>query len=390
MKQNQCLDLKQTAHHNTKHASKHSQCRVHACSPHHHLNSLSLHVSSNDAEVDSTCGRDNGALDDTTIDGGNNNTAKEDSIVEGGRDNVALDDAAIGGGSNNTAREESFVGGGADNDAEVKSAVSGGIDNNTFRVQVFEGEFDDEGVYFYQAFNDKIAEYALKHQTFGGPNFNPQRMTWIKPSFAWVLYRSGYGYKKNQTRILKVKLSHDTVATILSRCTCCHAGWRGSKIEECLNGRIQWDPARDLYSADKKVPRKMLSTRAIQIGVARSLSSFYVESILKITDVTQLAHQVCLAHCMRKRRKAKELMEELKLQLPVERPYLPQCQEHILKRLGMLPGKEARALAQIGRGMVTLAPKSVTAPTKHGEQQQQKPNCIEGQKHMKVVHLARS
>ena len=246
-------------------------------------------------------------------------------------------------------------------------------DTASSRVQVFEGEFDDEGVYFYQAFNDKIAEYALKHQTFGGPYFNPQRMTWIKPSFAWVLYRSGYGYKKNQTRILKVKLSHDTVATILSRCTCFEAGWRGgSKIGECADGRIQWDPARDLYSADKKVPRKMLSTRAIQIGVARSLSSLYVESILKITDVTQLAHQVCVAHRMRKRRKAKELMEDLKLQLPVERPYLPQCEDHVLKRLGMLPGKGARALAQIGRGMVTLAPRPVAAPTKHGGEHQQK------------------
>ena len=49
----------------------------------------------------------------------------------------------------------------------------------------------------------------------GGPNpppvWNPTRMTWIKPSFAWVLYRSGYGRKHNQTRVLKMKLSHDTV-----------------------------------------------------------------------------------------------------------------------------------------------------------------------------------
>ena len=47
---------------------------------------------------------------------------------------------------------------------------------------------------------------------FGGPDFNPTRMTWIKPSFAWVLYRSGYGRKHNQTRILKVKLAHEAVA----------------------------------------------------------------------------------------------------------------------------------------------------------------------------------
>ena len=74
-------------------------------------------------------------------------------------------------------------------------------------VQVFRGQWDDEGVYFYQAYNDEIAEWAVQHQQFGGPQFNPTRMTWIKPSFAWVLYRSGYARKHNQTRILRVKLS---------------------------------------------------------------------------------------------------------------------------------------------------------------------------------------
>ena len=78
---------------------------------------------------------------------------------------------------------------------------------------MFSGEWDDEGVFFYQAFNDEIADWALENQKFGGPSFNPVRMTWIKPSFAWVLYRAGYGHKdKNQSRILKVKLSHAAVA----------------------------------------------------------------------------------------------------------------------------------------------------------------------------------
>ena len=73
-------------------------------------------------------------------------------------------------------------------------------------VQVFNGEWDEEGVYVYQAYNDEIADWALSNQRFGGPSFNPKRMTWIKPSFAWVLYRSGYASKHNQTRIIKIKL----------------------------------------------------------------------------------------------------------------------------------------------------------------------------------------
>merc|ERR1719353_2039225 len=73
----------------------------------------------------------------------------------------------------------------------------------------FIGEWDSEGVFFYQAFNDRIADWAVEHQCFGGPDFNPTRMTWIKPSFAWVLHRSGYGRKPGQNRVLKVKLLHE-------------------------------------------------------------------------------------------------------------------------------------------------------------------------------------
>ena len=105
-------------------------------------------------------------------------------------------------------------------------------------------------------------------------------MTWIKPSFAWMLFRSGYGKKHNQTRVLKVKLSHAVVAEILSRCTCVHAGWRGGGT--CPDGRVQWDPSRDLFAAEDNVPRKMTKGRAIQIGMARSLSVFYVENALSI------------------------------------------------------------------------------------------------------------
>eukprot|EP00930_Biecheleria_cincta_P057614 TRINITY_DN43515_c0_g1_i1.p1 TRINITY_DN43515_c0_g1~~TRINITY_DN43515_c0_g1_i1.p1 ORF type:complete len:228 (+),score=35.98 TRINITY_DN43515_c0_g1_i1:52-735(+) len=87
-------------------------------------------------------------------------------------------------------------------------------------VQEFEGEWDAEGVYVYQAFCDDIAEWALRHQEFGGPKFDTKRMTWIKPSFAWVLYRSGYGQKNGQTRVSKINISHKSLAQILSDCKC--------------------------------------------------------------------------------------------------------------------------------------------------------------------------
>ena len=34
--------------------------------------------------------------------------------------------------------------------------------------RVFEAEWDEEGVYFYQAYNDPIADWAIKNQRQGG------------------------------------------------------------------------------------------------------------------------------------------------------------------------------------------------------------------------------
>jgi len=218
-----------------------------------------------------------------------------------------------------------------------------------FEIQVFEGEWDEEGVYFYQAFNDNIADWALLHQRFGGPAFNPTRMTWIKPSFAWMLYRAGYGYKHNQNRILKVKMSHAAVADLLSKCECKHGGGG-------TDGRVQWDPARDLMQADGKEPRKMLRRRAIQIGFRGKLSEQYVNSVISIQDVTQLSHKVGQAHA-EKGKLSEDAMAALLPELPVERPYLPACSPSDLVRLGMMRGETAAAHMKIGRGMAIDVPR---------------------------------
>ena len=145
-------------------------------------------------------------------------------------------------------------------------------------TQTFVGEWDEEGVYVYQAFNDAIADWALEHQRFGGPDFKPDRMTWVKPSFAWVLYRSGYAKKHNQQRVLKIKLPHSALAELLSQCKCTHGGG-GSK------GRVQWDPARDLMVGDGKEPRRLPGRqRAIQIGLKDELSHLYVASAVRIEE----------------------------------------------------------------------------------------------------------
>ena len=61
-------------------------------------------------------------------------------------------------------------------------------------------------------------------------------------------------------------------------------------------GRVQWDPARDLFGASEGLPREIPRRRAIQIGLKGKLSQKYVNSIVAIQDVTDLAHRVAIHH----------------------------------------------------------------------------------------------
>ena len=205
-------------------------------------------------------------------------------------------------------------------------------ENETYTLSA---EYDDEGVWFYQAYNDCIADWAVNHGTLGGPLFNPTRMTWIKPSFAWMLYRCGYTAKHGQERVLKLKVPHSEVASLLEACACTHGGG-GSK------GRIQWDPARDLYSSEGKStePRKLLRERAIQIGLSRELSERFARSILAVVDVSALARRVGDAH---QSKDVRDAMEVIRAELPTERPYVPRCLPSELVRLRLMEPEEQQS-----------------------------------------------
>jgi len=157
--------------------------------------------------------------------------------------------------------------------------------------QIF-ATFDNEGIFVYQAFKSSIADEAVRRGTFG-KGFNLDRMTWIKPSFGWMLYRSGYATKHRQERILKIKLSHEGFQTILSKGVptsfdshifTSEEEWR--RTLEHSEVRYQWDPDRDLWL-------RRLERRAIQLGIRGSVVREYVNSwILRIEDVTELAHAI--------------------------------------------------------------------------------------------------
>ncbi|AYV80605.1 MAG: DUF4291 domain-containing protein [Harvfovirus sp.] len=147
---------------------------------------------------------------------------------------------------------------------------------------------DKDNVVVYQAYKAEIAIYAIKHQHLGGTGFSLDRMSWIKPNFLWMMYRSGWATKANQERILAIYIKKSTFEKIISIGV-------PSSFDKCQETReiwlerlkksdvvIQWDPDHD--PSGKKHP----SRRVIQLGLrGDTLKSFSKEWIVKIEDITE-------------------------------------------------------------------------------------------------------
>jgi hypothetical protein len=153
-------------------------------------------------------------------------------------------------------------------------------------------DFDDETIVVYQAYSPAIADPALAAGTFVAP-FKRDRMTWIKPSFLWMMHRSGWATKPGQERVLAVSITRAGFEAALARAVLSHYDaavhasereWAERKATSPV--RVQWDPERSL-------DLQRLEHRAIQIGLAGAAARCYVDEwIVGIEDVTPIAHEI--------------------------------------------------------------------------------------------------
>ncbi|MEN6626562.1 MAG: DUF4291 domain-containing protein [Candidatus Sumerlaeia bacterium] len=176
--------------------------------------------------------------------------------------------------------------------------------------------YDDKRIRVYQAYHHAIADAAIAIGTFRSGTFNMDRMTWIKPSFLWMMYRCGWGEKdENQSRVLAIDITREGFDWCLKTgiLSTYHQDPYGDyeTWKRRLHGspvRIQWDPERGL-SLNK------LNSRTIQIGLRGIAVERYVsEWILQITDITEQVKQM-------KRFLDNGQREEATKMLPEEEPY---------------------------------------------------------------------
>ncbi|MEU2510496.1 DUF4291 domain-containing protein [Streptomyces syringium] len=144
----------------------------------------------------------------------------------------------------------------------------------------------------YQAYTPALGVPAARDGRFPAA-WKRDRMTWIKPSFLWMMYRCGWGAKEGQETVLAVEITREGFEWALRHAALSHYErgvhpdrdtWRRE-----LRGapmRVQWDPERDLRLA-------ALPYRSLQLGLSGEAARRYADEwTVAITDVTPLAHEV--------------------------------------------------------------------------------------------------
>ena len=185
---------------------------------------------------------------------------------------------------------------------------------------------DDETITVYQAFQEKIATYAVANQRFGGSHYSMTRMTWIKPNFMWMMYRAGWATKLGQEHILAITLKKSGFEEILRQAVHStykeekygsHENWKSALASS--NVRLQWDP--DHNPTGGKLERK-----AIQLGLRGDiLQQFNNEWIVEIADITDFV----------RKQAAFAKGDFSKLKVPFERVLNFNHQEDIVKNIGL-------------------------------------------------------
>ncbi|GAA2320884.1 DUF4291 domain-containing protein [Streptomyces kunmingensis] len=152
--------------------------------------------------------------------------------------------------------------------------------------------FTDSTVTVYQAYRPEIGLPAARDGRFPAV-WKRGRMTWIKPSFLWMMYRCGWGTKEGQEVVLALEIDRGGFEWAV-RHACLSSYTRGVHADQAAwkrelrqaPARVQWDPERDLRL-------QPLPHRSLQLGLSGEAVRLYAEEwLVSVTDVTPLAREV--------------------------------------------------------------------------------------------------
>ncbi|SFH58518.1 DUF4291 domain-containing protein [Planctomicrobium piriforme] len=179
-------------------------------------------------------------------------------------------------------------------------------------------QFDEETIVVYQAYSEAIGRFAIQHGHFGG-EFKYSRMSWVKPNFLWMMYRSNWGQSQGQEVVLGIRLRRTFFDSLLEQAVPStfspdrfreHAAWKEAVAQSDV--RLQWDPDH-LPTGDK------CERRAIQLGLrGDALSAYGRSEIVEIIDMSPF---------VAKQRPLALKWETGELFTPTEHVYIPASQK---------------------------------------------------------------
>jgi hypothetical protein len=147
----------------------------------------------------------------------------------------------------------------------------------------------------YLACDEKAARAAVAGNTFKGV-WNGNRMSWVKPSAAWMAYRCGWTVHKDrkQTNVIALDVDQQRFDELLAQAVVPgdHLGVGGCKESPVV---VQWDPERELNpqrveKRDSPYLRKLSDVRSLQIGLRGSAWQRFFTDEAYVLRVSGLGH----------------------------------------------------------------------------------------------------
>lgn len=150
-------------------------------------------------------------------------------------------------------------------------------------------QFDEQSVVVYQAYGRSIGNFAKENGHFFGGGFSFNRMSWIKPNFLWMMYRSGWASKPGQEVVLAVWIARTLFDTFLAEAVpsnwdrtrySSRAEWK--KATNTSNVLLQWDPDHDPAGGP-------IERRALQLGLRGDALESFARPI-QVEDISDFVH----------------------------------------------------------------------------------------------------
>jgi hypothetical protein len=168
-------------------------------------------------------------------------------------------------------------------------AIVYGMEEPKYRIRAL---YSPDTVTVYQAYAPHIGLAAARDGRFPSV-WKRDRMTWVKPSFLWMMYRCGWATKEDQEVVLAVEISragfewalrHACISYYVPGLHMDRDSWQRDLRRAPT--RVQWDPERGLRL-------QPLPYRSLQLGLAgEAVHNFADEWVASITDITPLVREI--------------------------------------------------------------------------------------------------